>query len=189
MTDLSSLWLAILAATILTHVASAIAWMLLPHHRSDYRGLPDETATAEVLRGQQLTPGFYNLPHCDDFSEYGTPEFREKMERGPVAYLTVLPNRMPAMGKMMLKQLAYLLVTVSLVAYVASLSLAPGAEWPAVLRLVSATSFLAFGFAIIPDAIWYGRPWPIIFKTLGDALFYALVTGSVMAWLWPAAGA
>jgi hypothetical protein len=39
-----SLWLPILLSAIAVWVASAINWMVMPHHESDYRKFPDEDA-------------------------------------------------------------------------------------------------------------------------------------------------
>ena len=55
-----------------------------------------------------------------------------------------------------------------------------------VFRVTSAVAFLAYGWAVIPFAIWYGHPWSVTAKYLLDALIYGLVTGGVYAWLWPA---
>jgi hypothetical protein len=38
-------------------------------------------------------------------------------------------------------------------------------------------------------SIWYGRSWLAAFKTTVDGLIYALITGAVFMWLWPAADA
>ena len=41
MVTISTLWLPILVSTVLVFVASSLIWMVLPHHRSDTRKLPD----------------------------------------------------------------------------------------------------------------------------------------------------
>jgi hypothetical protein len=40
---------------------------------------------------------------------------------------------------------------------------------------------------VVPDAIWFGRPWSSSLKVLFDALVYGLFTGGVFGWLWPGA--
>jgi hypothetical protein len=89
------------------------------------------------------------------------------------------------MPRNMVLTFVFYLVVSTVVAYVASRSLAPGAEYLSVFRLTGVIAWLAYGFAVIPDAIWFGRPWPGVFKTLVDAFAYALLTAGVFAWLWP----
>ena len=59
----------------------------------------------------------------------------------------------------------------------------PDADYLAVFRVAGTTAFIAHGIAIIPESIWFGRPWPMTLKTLLDALIYGLLTGSVFGWL------
>jgi hypothetical protein len=37
---------------------------------------------------------------------------------------------------------------------------------------------------LVPDAVWFGRPWSAVGKQAVDALVYALLTGGVFGWLW-----
>ncbi len=50
MVPLASLWLPILLAAALVWVAGSIMWMVMPHHRSDFKALPDEEAARQALR-------------------------------------------------------------------------------------------------------------------------------------------
>ncbi len=188
MVSMTSLWLVILAGGAASFVASMIVWMLLPHHRSDYSGLPNEDGTIETLRSQNLKPGFYNFPHCSSWDELKKPEMQKKFDDGPIGYMTIVPNGMPPMGRNMLMQFLYFVIAGVVIAYVVHLAVPAGAEYMAVFRIAAATGLLAYGFGVIPDAIWYGRPWSVVFKHLFDALLYALLTAALYAWLWPAAG-
>jgi hypothetical protein len=85
----------------------------------------------------------------------------------------------------MVLSLVYYLVISIFVAYLASRTLAPGAEYLSVFRLTGTVAWLAYGFAIFPDVIWFGRPWSFAFKNLFDALFYALLTAGMFGALWP----
>ncbi|MDH3414510.1 MAG: hypothetical protein OEM98_18780 [Gammaproteobacteria bacterium] len=185
MITLGSLWLAIVLSAVLVWIASALIWMVLPHHRSDFKALPDEEAAREALGSQSLAPGEYDIPHCASMKEMQQPESRRKFEQGPVGFITVLPNRPPPMSRNMALTAVFYLIVSTLVAYVASRSLAPGAEYSSVFRLTSVIAWLAYGFAVVPDAIWFGRPWSGVVKTLVDALAYALLTAGVFGWLWP----
>ena len=185
MVSLSDLWLIILAAAALSWIGSAIVWMVLPHHRSDYAALPREDDTIDSLRG--VAPGFYNFPHCKTWEEFKQEEVRDKFRQGPVGYITVVKPGLPPMGRNMVMQVLYFLVTGVLIAYIVGRALPAGADYMSVFRLSGAVAWAAYGFAIIPEGIWYGRPWSNVIKFLADALFYALLTAGVFGWLWPAA--
>jgi len=182
MITIASLWLSILVSAILVWIASAVVWMILPHHKSDFRGVAEEEAAREALSG--LQPGQYNIPHCASQAELKEPEMQKKFAEGPLAFVTVLPNGLPPMGKNMALSFVFNLVVGVAVAYLVSRTLAPDADYLAVFRISATTAWLAYGFATIPDAIWFGRPWSAIVKNLGDALLYALLTGGVFGWLW-----
>lgn len=118
-------------------------------------------------------------------AEMGNPEVQQKFSQGPVGMLTVFPNGMPKMGKLMAQQISFFLVGCILIAYSATLVLAPGAEFMVVFRFVSAVGFLTFGWAVIPFSIWFGHQWSTTAKYLVDALIYGLVVAGSFAWLWP----
>ncbi len=182
----ASLWLPILLAAVLVFLTSAIVWMALPHHKSDYRGLPDEAATREALKPQSLGPGQYNIPHVADWKELKTdPQVAQRFAEGPVGFLTVVPNGVPRMGRMLLQSLVYYLVVSATVAYVASRTLAPGTEYLKVFQVTGTVAWVSYGMAVVQDAIWFGRPWSSAWKVLGDALLYGLMTAGVFGWLWP----
>ena len=39
----------------------------------------------------------------------------------------------------------------------------------------------------VPNAIWWAHPWASVAKYAVDGAIYAVLTGLVFAWLWPAA--
>ncbi|MCB1033682.1 MAG: hypothetical protein KDD47_07600 [Acidobacteria bacterium] len=185
MVTIGSLWLAILVSAVLVWLASAVVWMVLPHHKKEFRGLPDEEAARQVLGKQGLTPGIYNIPHCDSQAQMKDPAMLQKWKDGPVAFLTVMPGGVPSMGKNLVQTfVVYLLVGV-MVAYVTGRTLAPGTDYLQVFRIAGTTAWLAYGFAYLQDAVWFGKPWASTIKALFDALIYALLTAGVFGWLWP----
>ncbi len=186
MITIGSLWLAILLAAVLMWIASAIIWTVLPHHKSEYKGLPDEDAVRNALQPQNLRPGLYNIPHLKTREELETPAAQKNFSEGPVGYLTVLPNGVPNMGKAMVLQFIYFLIIGGIVAYVTSRTLEPGAAYLAVFQIAGTVAWVACGVGIIPEAIWFGRPWSVVIKHQLDALAYGLLTGGVFGWLWPA---
>ena len=107
MVTIGSLWPAILLSAVLVWVASFIVWVVLPHHKRDYKGLPDEKAAREGLGA--LDPGQYNIPHLESRSDLKRPEVVKLFADGPVGFLTVLPRGVPAMGKSMALSFIYYL--------------------------------------------------------------------------------
>jgi hypothetical protein len=113
------------------------------------------------------------------------PDSRKKFEEGPVGFITILPTGVPAMRTNMVLSFVYYLFIGFVIAYIASRTLAPGAEYLSVFRVTSTVAWLAYAAALVPDAVWFGRPWSAVGKHVVDALVYALLTGGVFGWLWP----
>ena len=187
MVTIPELWLSIVLAAAIVWIASAIVWMVLPHHKSDFKGLPDEKAAQEMLSKQALQPGQYNIPHLPSWDALKEPEHRRKFDDGPVGFLTVLPNRVPPMGKSMFLSFIFFFVVSAMVAYVTGRTVSPGAEYMTIFRVAGSVSFLAYGFGRIPSSIWFGRPWSAVIKDLFDSLVYALLTAGAFAGFWPGA--
>ncbi len=178
---------AIMLATGLVWLASAAMWMALPHHLGEYRALPDEEAFRQALQRQPLRRGQYIVPHLDRWEEAVAGEGREKFESGPVAFLTILPNRVPSISRHMLLTLAHYLLVNAGIAWAVSLFVPPGAAYAAVFRPVAVMGLLAHGAGMIPEAIWYGKPWGNVLRGLFDAAVYGLLTAGAMAATWPSA--
>jgi len=182
-----TLWLPVLVSAGVVWIASAILHMVLPHHKSDFKGLPDEGAAADALRKQKIAPGQYVIPHCNDMKQMKDPEMIKKYEAGPVAIVTVLPSGPPAMGKALALWLVYNVLVSFVVAYVARHTLAPGADGMLVMRMTSTVTFAAYALGGFADSIWMGRPWGHTAKNVIDGLIYGLLTGLTFMLLWPAA--
>jgi len=73
----------------------------------------------------------------------------------------------------------------ALVAYAVGHALPPGASFAAVFRLAGTIAVLAHAGALVPESIWWGRPWPSTLKTVADGVVSGLLTGATFAWLWP----
>jgi len=184
MLAITALWLPILLSAIAVLLASFLVWTTL--HRSDYTALPDEDAALNALKPQKLKPGLYNIPNVSGgWADLKKPEILKKFEEGPIGFFTVLPNGLPSMGKNMGLSFAFYLVVGIFVAYLTSRTVVHGAEYLMVFRVAGTSAFLAYGMAVIPDAIWYGRPWKQVGKMLFDALLYGLLTAGMFGWLWP----
>jgi len=179
------LWLVIFLAGFLCWLASALIHMLFKYHNTDYKELSNEGEVSTALRASSPAPALYNLPYCSDMKEMGEQVMQDKFNTGPVAMISIMPNGMPAMGKLLTQQILFFIFGSALIAYVASISMVSGTDYSTVFRQVFATSFLAYGWAQIPYSIWLGQPWSNCMRYLIDAIIYASVTAGTFAWLWP----
>ena len=184
MVTLGSLWLAVLVSAAAIWITSAIVWMVLPHHRTDYGQLPSEGTVRQALAQSDVAAGSYAIPWVDP-KHAQSEEGMKKYAEGPIGFLTVVPNSFTAMGPKLGLSLAYYLFVGIIVAYLAGRTLGPGAEYLQVFRISGTIAFAAYGIAVIQESIWFGRPWSTSMKTLADAALYGLVTGGVFGWLWP----
>jgi len=185
--SLLQLWLPIVLGTALAWIASGLIHMLLKYHNFDYQKLSNEDEIMAAVRNGSPANGTHSYPHCIDMNEMKNESMQQKFNDGPVGFLTVLPNGMPNMGKLMIQQISFFFAGCILIAYCAGLVLAPGADYMVVFRFVATVGFLAFGWAVIPFSIWYGQLWGVTGKYLLDGLIYGLVVAGTFAWLWPAA--
>lgn len=186
MTALSSLWIPILVAAVLVFVTSSIVHMALPWHKNDYPKVPREDELRDALRPLAIPPGDYMVPRAPR-QEMQSPEFFEKLARGPVMMLTVLPNQPFQMGKTLAMWFAYCVVVGIFAGYVAGRALAPGSSYLEVFRFAGVTAFLGYSLALWQMSIWYRRAWSTTLKATVDGLLYALLTAGTFGWLWPAA--
>jgi hypothetical protein len=184
MVAIAALWLPILVATVLVFVASNLVWMVLPHHKSDTSALPDEAAALEVLGKQGLKPGLYRFPY-GSMAQMKEPAFNEKLRRGPVGLVTVMPSGPFDMGRAMGLWIGYLIVVAIFVAYVTGRVLTPGAHYLEVFRIAGTVAFLTYSGAQLPSSIWWGKPLAVALKEILDGLLYALLTAGAFGWLWP----
>jgi hypothetical protein len=185
MTSLQALWLPILLSAVMVFVASSIVHMLPLWHASDYPRMPNEDAVAAALRPLAIPPGDYMVPRPAGRAEMQSPEFREKIDRGPVLIVTVLPNGPWKMGPRLGQWFVYCAVVSLFAAYVAARALPPGAAYFSVFRFVGVAAFLGYAVALWQMSIWYARAWNMTVKATVDGLLYALLTAGVFGWLWP----
>src|SRR5262245_24964586 len=185
MTGLDALWLPILLSAVIVFVASSIIHMGPFWHRGDYPPVPNQDKVQDALRPFAIPPGDYMLPRASNMKEMRTPEHMEKLNKGPVMVLTVMPNGMGSMAKNLVQWFIYLLVVSFFAAYIGSRALPPGTEYPRVFQLVGAAAFVGYALALLQTSIWYRRAWSVTFKSVFDGLIYGLLTGGTFGWLWP----
>ena len=185
MTGLHLLWLPLLLSSIVVFIASSIMHMLLPWHKSDYPKMPDEEKVQDSLRPLAIPPGDYMVPHPASMADMRSPEFLEKLNKGPVLIVTVMPNGQGSMAKNLLLWFVYSLVVGLFAAYIAGRALPVTATYLQVFRFVGTSAFLGYSGALWQMSIWYKRAWSITVKSTIDGLIYALLTAGIFGWLWP----
>jgi hypothetical protein len=185
MTGLSALWLPILLSAVIVFVVSSIIHTATSWHKSDYPKVPNEDRVMEALRPFAIPPGDYMVPRASSSQEMRSPEFAERLNKGPVLVMTVLPTGPWAMGRNLISWFLYSVVVGVFAAYVAGRALPPGAEYLAVFRFAGATAFLAYSAALWQMSIWYRRAWSTTIKSTIDGLIYGALTAGVFGWLWP----
>ncbi|MEX2571805.1 MAG: hypothetical protein WD737_10955 [Gemmatimonadota bacterium] len=185
MLSLTELWLPILASAVMVFVVSSIIYMVLPYHRSDHGGVPTEDELMDDLRKANLQPGEYVVPHASTPKDMAGPEYVDKMTRGPVAFITVLPSGPPSITKNLVLWFLYALLVSILAAYVAGRALGPAAQYLDIFRFTGTTALAAYAMGVVQQSIWYGRPWATTLKASFDGVVYALATAGVFGWLWP----
>ena len=185
MVFLDALWLPILLSSVFVFVASSIIHMALPWHKGDYRQVPNEDAVSDSLRPHAIPPGDYMLPRACSMGDMKSPEFIEKMNKGPVMIATVLPNGPPTIGKSLIQWFLYSVIVGIISAYIAGRALTKTAPYLEVFRFAGTTAFLCYSVGLWQTSIWYRRSWLTTFKLTVDGLVYALLTAGVFGWLWP----
>ena len=185
MTWLFTLWLPILLSSVIVFVISSIIHMVLPWHKSDYPKIPNEERFMDALRPLAVPPGDYMVPRPSSTQDLRSPEFAEKMKRGPVMVLTVMPNGPVVMGKNLVLWFLYSAVVGIFAAYVAGTALPAGAPYLRVFQFVGVTAFIGYSVALWQMSIWYRRAWRLTIKATVDGLIYALLTAGIFGWLWP----
>jgi hypothetical protein len=153
-------------------------------HRNDYPKMPNEDKLMDAVRPLAIPPGDYMVPRPSS-AEMRTPEFAEKLRKGPVMIVTVMPNRMQSMARNLGLWFFYCATVGFFAAYVAGRALPPGTDYLRVFQLVGATAFIGYSMALWQMSIWYSRAWINTIKATMDGLIYALLTAGTFGWLWP----
>jgi hypothetical protein len=185
MVPIMSLWIPILLSAVIVFVASSLIHMFLPYHRNDFRKVPAEDEVMEALRRFEIPPGDYVIPRASSGKEMRAPEFVEKANKGPVAFMTVMPSGIPGMAKNLVLWFIYCVVVGIFAAYIAGRALGPGADYTAAFRFAGCTAFVGYALALWQNSIWYRRAWTTTLKATFDGLIYGLLTGGTFGWLWP----
>ncbi len=185
MTSLAALWLPILLSAVLVFLVSSIIHMMTPWHKGEYPGVPNEDGVMNALRPFAIPPGDYMVPRCDDPKQMQDPAFVEKLKKGPVVIMTVLPNGPVTMTKALVQWFLYSIVVGIFAAYVAGRALPPGETYLEVFCFAGVTAFVGYALARWQMRIWYHRDLRATLTSTVDGLLYACLTAGVFGWLWP----
>lgn len=187
MPSLIELWLPILVSAAAVWIASALAWMVMPHHKGDFRPLSNEDDVMAAVRNLAIAPGVYFFPHMKDCKKMKTdPVAKEKFEKGPHGLIQIWPpDAFGKMGRNMILSFIFYLITGVFVAYLATLSLPRGEEFFKVFQITGTAAIMAYCFAQIPHQIWFGTPMRTIMACLIDGIAFGLMTGAIFGWMWP----
>jgi hypothetical protein len=185
MVELVSLWLPILLSAVFVFVVSSIIHMALPYHNSDFRGVPSEDEVMDALGNFNIPPGDYAVPHAGSYEAMRSEAYKAKLNKGPVAWMTVTETGTPKMGKSLFQWFIYCLIVGIFAAYITSRALPPGAYYLSVFRFAGATAFAGYSLALLQNSIWYRRSWWTTLKSVFDGLIFSLVTAGTFGWLWP----
>jgi hypothetical protein len=185
MVPILSLWVPILVSAVFVFIASSLVHMVFGYHANDLKKLPDEDATTEALRKLNIPAGQYIIPHAASMKAMNSPEYQEKVKKGPGAILTIWPGGNVSMTANLTQWFIYSVVVGIFAAYVAGRALEVGAHYLAVFRFVGVTAFACYAIGGWSESIWWKRSWSTTFKNTLDGLIYALVTAGTFGWLWP----
>lgn len=185
MVPLSALWMPILLSAVFVFIASSIVHMVLRYHQNDFKPLPQEGAILDALRPFNIPPGDYMAPRPASSADMKSPEFLEKMKRGPAFAATFFPSGQWSMGPMLMQWFLFIVLVSVFAAYVAGRTLPAGTPYIDVMRIAGTVAFASYSLAYLPQSIWYRRSWGTTFKNMADGLLYGLLTGGTFGWLWP----
>lgn len=184
-TSVWSLWLPIIVSGVALFFASWVAWMLLPHHKGEWKGLPNEDGLMNTLKGAGIPPGQYMFPYAASPEECKSEAFKAKMKAGPSGTLTVFQGSCSAGQNMVCTWLLFTVLSF-IIAYLAGQVLGPGETFMKVFQFVGTAGILTYGSSGLLNAIWFHRK---VGGDIADGIAYGLITGLIFAAMWPGGAA
>jgi hypothetical protein len=185
MVSIGSLWLPIVVSAAIVFVASSVIHMVLGYHAGDFAKVPDEDAVQESFRRLGITGGDYGVPKPDSPQGMKDPAYVEKVTRGPIVFMTVMPGGQWFMGAALGQWFVYCLIVSATAAYVAGRALPAGTEYLDVFRFAGTTAFACYSMSLPQASIWFRKNWGATLRSMLDGLIYGALTAGVFGWLWP----
>lgn len=181
---LFTLWIPIVLSAAAVWAVSIAASMALPHHKQDFIALPDEDGLIQDLRKHNIKPGNYLFPDFRTSAQLKSEKVERALEHGPVGHLVLWRTPLTMGDKMAGSFVVYLVVTI-LIAYLAQLAIPGPAEFSKIFKFVMTAGVLAYCFAYIPNALWWGSYKRTIVANIIDGVVFAAITGAIFGWWWP----
>ena len=193
---LAHLWLPIVASAVAVWIASALAWMLVGHHKGDWQEVPNEDSFIDTVERMGIPPGSYGFPEfrkCEGLSADEKKAKWESMQKRPIGILRVWGPI--SMGRNMAKTFVVYLVASVLIGYLGWHAFAVAAaesgeavrpDFLRIMQVLGTAGILTHCFAGLPGDIWFQKSRREIVTGLADGVVFGLITGAVFAWLWPA---
>lgn len=179
------LWLPVVVATAVCFILSALAWTVLPHHKTEWKGPPNQDGMMDLLRQGGAQAGAYLFPHADRSDKAAFAEAMKKFAEGPAGVMFIFPRGPMNMGKMMGQQVVFFLVVNALLAWIGYHLPLFGDPVGRVFRMLGTIAFMTYFLASVPESIWFGRPWKSLVLQGVDAVLYTVASAGILAWLWP----
>ena len=168
---------------IVVFVCGAVEHMVFGWGGREFQQLKNDSAIADVLKGQQLEHGIYMFPGMlkDVPKEQAEKDFTERYKTGPNGLLVIDRTGEEPMGPQQLGFEALSNILAALIAaWIVSL-LAPTTDFYTRWLVVFCLGLMAWLSLSASYAIWYRFPWPFIRDELFCALFEWGVAGLVIA--------
>ena len=180
---LSDLWLPIIVNAVVLFFASFTAWVILPHHFSDKKKLPNQAAVLDFVRQQKIPPGNYMFPYADSKKDSGSKEFQELYAANPNGCLDVYgPVSMPMN---MVKTVIFFLITSAVIGYIVHFTCPPSdatVNFMKVFRVAGTIGILTHASSGVLNNIWFKRR---SITDIMDGSVFGIILGLVFAALWP----
>lgn len=126
------------------------------------------------------------IPHAASADDMKPETYRGKVERGPVALMTVMePDAVFRMAPTLAQWFVHIALVSVFAAYLGGRLLGPGAGYIDVFRLTGTVAFACYSVALAQRSIWYKQRWATTGKSMFDGLVCALLTAGSFGWLWP----
>src|SRR4051812_8547626 len=138
------LWQPILVATAFCFIASAVLWMVGPHHKGDWKAAPNQDKVIAALREAGANEGGYMFPHADRGDKTAFQESMKKWAEGPAGIMYVYPRGAMSMGRMMGQQLVFFLVVNFFLAYIGHHAELDGKSYLRVFQIIGAIGFMTY---------------------------------------------
>ena len=185
MISIGTLWLPILLSAVAVFIVSSLIHMFFGYHSTDFDKINSEDQVMDDLRKLNIPAGDYVVPFAKTKEERNTQEFKDKMNKGPVVFITMFPKGSVNMTQSFLMWFIYCIIVGIFAAYISGRAVGTGNDYLSVFRFAGCTAFVGYSLALMQNSIWYRKKWSATLKSMFDGLIYALVTAGIFGWLWP----